>query len=784
VEAESGRCIGKYQILELLGAGGMGEVYRAFDPHLMRDVAVKVLHADVFTDPMRRRRLEQEARAAGALNHPNLLTIFELGTHDDAPFIVSEILEGQTLRSVLAKGPLSVRDATSYAQQIAAGLEAAHDKGVVHRDLKPENIFITPDGRVKILDFGLAKLHEQIAADDDTDTAFMTEPGAIIGTLTYMSPEQVNAHGADARSDIFAVGAILFEMLQGRPAFYKSTPVATIAAILNEDPLESTAGAIPPPLAAIVRHCIEKDPERRFQTAHDLAFALRSDFTTSGVEVRLPAPSRSRRLFLISALVAIAAMVLIAVSTRRMWWPARSAGAKVGAIAVLPLADLTPGGDRDFAEGLGDELTTRLAQIQALRVVPRSSTSRYAGTKKSLRDIAQELDVDAILTGSVQRSNDRVRVRMQMADGESERTLWADQFERPVGDLLGLQDDLANAIADRVRAETSHSTGKPHKPASAEAQDAYLRGRSYYNRSDAESYSRAALFFKDAIRRDPEYASAYAGLADSYHQMAFFGMLLPTEAYPPAKEAALTAIRLGPDLADAHISLGIILTHYDWDWKGAEEHFLRAIALNPSSERAEDEYGLLLIATGRTEEAIKHARRAVQLSPLGRQAISQLPWMYYLGRRYAEAIAEYQRSMELDPEAVSLRESAADAYAAAGRDAQAFAQYQQWARMAGYPQAIIDDLASAYTSGGMNGYWKKRLALEEAEEDQTGDTYPYRRAALHARLHDAEGAMDWLERAYREHHERLIFLRVDPAFDPIRRDPRFQNLLRRIALPN
>ena len=783
----SGQFIGRYEVVELLGAGGMGEVYRARDLNLRREVAIKVLRRDAFADESRRRRLEHEARAAGALNHPNLLTIFELGTHDGAPFIVSELIQGETLRSVLARGPLSPREAVSYATQIANGLEAAHGKGIIHRDLKPENIVITPDGRLKILDFGVAKLIEPISTQDNTHTGFRTEPGALVGTVTYMSPEQVSARGVDERSDIFAIGAILFELLWGRPAFLRRSSGETIAAILSEDPLSGiSTDNIPPALVETIRHCLDKNPDRRFQTAHDLAFALQRDLSTASIASPVAIrPSRKRAGVLTAAGVAVA--VVMAIFVIKPWRSrpvAASAAPSIGSIAILPLVDLTPGGDRDFADGLSDEITTRMTRIADLRVVPRSSTSRYVDSKKSVRDIATELNVDAVLTGSVQRARDRIRVRMQLADAQTEQSVWADDFERPIGDLLALQDDLANAVADRIRSHTARADTKRQRSVPSDAQDAYLRGRAYYNRGDAEGYNRAAVFFKEAIRLDPQNAAAYAGLAASFHQMAFFGMLIPTEAYPPAKEAALAALRLDPDLADAHLSLAIVLTHYDWDWKAAEQHFIRAIELNASSERAEDEYALLLVATGRGEEAVKHAQRALELSPLGRQAVGTLPWMLYLSRKYDAAIAQYQRSLDLDPDSPTLRQSAGDAYVAAGRDAEAFTNYLQWARMAGYPPAILDDLSRAFRTGGINDYWKKRLTLEETEEDQTGDTYPYRRATLHARLHDADGAMKWLEEAYREHNDRLIFLGVDPAFDAVREDRRFQNLLRRIALPN
>ncbi|MDP9360252.1 MAG: protein kinase, partial [Acidobacteriota bacterium] len=695
----AGSRLGKYEIVAPLGAGGMGEVYRALDPHLRREVAIKILHADVFTDSSRRKRLEQEARAAGALNHPNLLTIYDLGSHDGAPFIVSELLVGQTLRSALEGGALPSRTATAYAAQIAAGLEAAHDKGIIHRDLKPENLFVTTDSRVKILDFGLAKLNEPIAHDDSTETIVRTEPGTVIGTLAYMAPEQVKALGADERSDIFAFGSILFEMLWGKPAFRKKSGGETIAAILTADPIGTPPAEVPAGLISIVRHCLEKDPDRRFQTAHDLAFALESASALSAT-IPLAAPRAKRRSMLAGGAVLAALIIAALIIPLRRLWPREP---HIDSIAVLPLGDLNGGNDRYFADGLTEELTTRLAQIHALRVVPRTSTSRYVDTKKSLRDIGHELDVDAVLTGSVQRSGDKIRVNAQLSDTETERSMWAEHYERPIGDVLALQDDLARTIAERIRVQMTPSEQQRLKSSpvvSPEAHDAYLRGRSYFNRSDPESLSRGLQYFKEAVQRDPKYAAAYAGIADSYEVMASFGILLPREAFPVAKEAALTALKLDPNLAEAHVSLGSIETQYDWNWKTAEDEFRRAIELNPSYDLAHDAYAHLLMVTGRPNDAIAESKRAFELSPLGRQAIEQLPWMLYLARKYPAAILQYQKAMELDPDSIETREGAADAYAAAGRSAEAFALYQQWARMAGYPQPIIEDLSRSYISGG------------------------------------------------------------------------------------
>jgi TolB-like protein/Tfp pilus assembly protein PilF len=760
----------------------MGEVYRALDPHLRREVAIKILPADGFSDPERRKRLELEARAAGALNHPNLLTIYDLGTEDGAPFIVSELLVGQTLRSALAGGALPCLTATTYAVQIAAGLEAAHEKGIIHRDLKPENIFVTTDGRVKILDFGLAKFIESRAQNDSTQTLARTAPGTVMGTLAYMAPEQVKALSADERSDIFAFGSILFEMLWGRPAFRRQSAAETIAAILTADPLVAPPGDVPPGLMTVLRYCLNKEPGRRFQTVHDLAFALGYD-RVDPVTVPMVAPRANPRM-LIAGSVVVAILAIAAVVVPRLG--PRTEDAAIDSIAVLPLRDLDGGTDHYFADGLTEDLASRLAQIHALRVVAPTSTSRFVDTKRSLREIGRELNVAAILTGSVQRSGNKVRVTIQLSESQSERSLLAERYERPIEDVLTLQDVLARTIAERIRVRMTPSEqhaltdSRPVDPAALEA---YLRGRSYLMRSDPESLSRGLLYFKEAVRRDPGYAAAYAGIAHSYREMAMFGVLVSTEAFPVAKDAAVTAIRLDPNLAEAHVSLGSVATLYDWNWKSAEEAFRRAIELNPSYDLAHNEYAHLLIATGRPEEAVAQSRRAFELSPLGRQAIVQLPWMLYMARQYEASILQYQKAMELDPDGLVAREGAGDAYAAASRNPEAFAQYQQWARMAGYPQPILDDLARAYASEGMAGYWRKRLEMEKIEMDQTGDVFAYRMASLHARVRETNEALDWLERAYAEHHSRLIYLRVDPVFDSVRREPRFQNLIDRIGLP-
>jgi serine/threonine protein kinase/Tfp pilus assembly protein PilF len=774
----AGTRVGSYEIIGPLGAGGMGEVYRAFDPRLRREVAIKIISGVSFTSTQRY-RLEQEARAAGGLNHPNLLTIHELGSHEDAPFIVCELLVGRTLRSRLLAGPLTASEATDYAQQIAKGLAAAHDRGIVHRDLKPENIFVTTDGRLKILDFGLAKITDPLSSNDAADTDLLTGPGVVLGTLAYMSPEQASARPVDERTDVFAFGAILFEMLWGRSAFRRASAGETIAAILADDPLQTAPPAgVPPALAAIVRHCLEKDPDRRFHSARDIALVLESG--------TLPIAPVRRPLRPLPVMVIAAALIALAAGAWLLMRSRSHGVSQIDSLAVLPLTELSGTSDRYFADGLTEELTTKLAQIHSLRVVARSSAEKYANTKKSLRDIGRELNVDAIVTGSIARSGGNLRVTAQLVDPQTERTLWADQYERPLGDVLTLQDDLARAIAEHIRirmtpAEQQRLTSA--RPISAAAHDAYLKGRFYLNRTDPEFLSRAIILFKEAIQREPKYAAAYAGLADCYAEMGNFGMLVSTEAYPSAKESAQTALQLDPNLAEGYVPLAIVESQYEWNWKAAEDDFRRAINLNPSNDRAHGHYAILLMVTGRTDEALAEGRRILEISPLGYMATGEMPFLLYLARRYDDAIAGFQKALEIYPDAVETLEGLADAYAAAGRDAQAFAAYQQWARVAGYSQPVIDDLARAYSSGGMPAYWRKRLEMEKIEQEETGDVFSYRTASLHARLHHTDEAISWLERAYAEHSNRLIYLRVDPMFDSLHTDPRFQNLLRRVGLP-
>ena len=609
----------------------MGEVYRARDPRLHREVAIKVLPDSFSADHDRVRRFESEARATSALNHPNILTIHDIGTHEGAPYLVSELLDGESLRGLLKKGPLGSDRVIDVAIQVARGLAAAHERGIVHRDLKPENLFVLPDGRVKILDFGLAKLTRPDsgpAADGESATVLETQPGVVMGTLGYMSPEQLRGRPTDSRSDIFSLGAILYEMLVGRMAFSRSTPADTISAILTEDPpeLSETIDGVSHALERITRRCLAKDADARFQSARDLAFALEESGVhpaSTSLEARRgpgPATSLRRRLAVLSGGLALAALVIFTMSRAGLLWPTRAGGTgRMASLAVLPLRDLT--GDtaqQYFVDGMTEALTTSLAQIQSLKVISRTSAVEYAASKKPVRDIARELGVDAVVEGSVTRAGNRVRVTAQLIQASSDTHLWAKSFERELGDVLALQSDIARDVAEQV--EASITADERHRltasrPVDPKAYEAYLLGRFLLDEGTEESLSRAKDQFTSAIAIQKDYAAAYAGLASYYAILPFYSTQSPAEVFPKARAAAEKSLEFDDGLAEAHASLAYIRAYYEWDWTAAEREFRRALELRPSYADGHFSYSRFLAAAGRMDEAVAEIRRAQDLDP-------------------------------------------------------------------------------------------------------------------------------------------------------------------------
>jgi TolB-like protein len=808
----TGTRLGPYEVLSPLSAGGMGEVYRARDVRLGREVAVKVLPASLATDADALARFGREAMAVAALSHPNVLSIFDVGIEGGTSYAVMELLEGETLRARLRGGSLPPRKAVEFAGQIATGLAAAHEKGIVHRDLKPENVFITHGGFVKILDFGLAK--QQIAPMPKEETSAQTasaspgrrapetEPGVVLGTLDYMSPEQVKGLPVDHRSDVFSLGAVLHEMLTGTRAFHRETVAETMAAILRDEP--SGGAALAPELDALVRRCLEKKPEDRFQTARDLAFAL-SQAASGGLASRpmsvlessarpaAPTPPRKARFIAgggVAVAVAAVALYLLARSggTRRSS-PAGDGAVAPGAIrsiAVLPLDNYSGDPAQDyFAEGMTDELTVDLATISGLRVISRGSAMKFKGrSRPATPEIAKRLDVDAVVEGSVLRSGDRVRITAQLIDARADTHIWARSFERNSRDVLALQDELASAIAREIHVQltpTEQARLSNAAPVNPEAHEAYLKGRFFFNRPSDENLRKAIAQFEEAVRLSPDFAPAYSGLSDAYTWAGYNeDILTASQARPKARAAAEKAIQLDNASAEAHTSLANYKLWFEYDWAGSEREFRRALALNPSYAFAHDQFGVGLALQGRFDEAIAEGKRAAELDPLSPQIPCDRSVALIFQGSYEAAKEQFRRGSEFDPafffpdfvmgwielEKRRFREAIPALKAAKGKESPAF---------------VAAWLSYAYGSSG-----DRAMALKELEDLKRmslgGQVPPFSMALVSLGLGNHAAAVDYLEKAYAADSEWLGWLKMDRIFDPLRSEPRFVALLKKLGL--
>jgi serine/threonine-protein kinase len=776
----------------------MGEVWRARDTRLDRDVAIKVLPEHMAKNPTALSRFEREAKTLAALSHPNLVGIHDFGREGDVVYAVMELLEGKTLRARLSTVEIPWSESVGIAAAMAEGLAAAHARGIVHRDLKPENVFLSSDGRVKILDFGLARREVPASSEDHSVLPTFTqhtEPGTVMGTVGYMAPEQVSGLPGDARTDIFSFGCVLYEMVTGDRAFRGKTGGEVIAAILRDDPPDPMASGrtFPPDLVRIISHCLAREPSQRYQSAQDLAFDLKA--VLSGFPVSAPAPAvpfrRSRRLGMSMAAIAIVVALAALVFATRHGRPAVRAAvaAPITSLALLPLENLSHDPEQEyFADGMTEELNTQLAQISALKVISRTSAMKYKKTARTMPEIGRDLKVDVIVTGTVLRSGGKVRITAHLIRAATDDQIWAESFNRDLQDILVLQNDVARAIVDRIRVKTSPqeaarlSGGRPVDP---KAYEAYLKGLYNWNKGRTPEYmGKAVEYFNEAIEKDPGYSAAYAELAETYLAMATYGMLLSEDAIRSARPATMKALELDPQSPEAHAALGRIRMAYDWDWVGTESEYRRAIELNPNYALAHMWYSWFLAGVGRIDEAISKAQRALELDPFSVTVNVSSAWLSYLAHRYDKSIEQARRTIELDTTFSSPYEIVAMAYEAKGSAAMAFVEYQKYRKVAGYDARTIAALKSAYDAGGMKGYVRKLLELEKQEEIETGNVWPQVRAHLYARLGDRDQTFSWLEKAYAEREFRMFILKADPVFDYLHSDPRFADLLRRIGLPS
>ena len=780
-----GRTLSHYHILEKIGAGGMGVVYRAHDERLDRDVALKVLPTGLLSDDAARRRFRREALALSKLSHPNIATVHDFDTQEGVDFLVMEYISGQTLAGKLAGGPILEKEVATLGAQIASALEGAHEQGVVHRDLKPGNILVTPRGHAKVLDFGLAMLLRPAGEPLRTET--LSQAHAAVGTLPYMAPEQLVGEKVDARSDIYAAGVVLFEMATRQRPFPQESAPRLIDAIQHEAPPTPSAinGRISPALDHIILKALDKDPRRRYQSARDLLVDL--ERLGDPAPLRVASRPRTRAVYWTLAaagalLTLVAVIIGLNVGGMRDRLLGRAASKRIESLAVLPLANLSGDPEQEyFADGMTEELITDLAKIGALRVISRTSAMHFKGTDKPVPEIARALNVDAVVEGSVLRSKDRVRITAQLVEGTSDRHLWAESYERDLKDVLALQSEVARAIASQIEVTLSPAAeaglARGARPVSPEAHEAYLKGRYHWNRRMPADLKKSIEYFQQAIEREPDYGLARAALSLAYVTFATWWVEPPTRAFPRARAAALKALEVDEDLTDAHTALADTKCLYEWDWSGAEREFRRAIELNPNDPTAHEDYGFCLALMGRNEEGIAEMKRARDLDPLSLSINAHLGEVYRLARQYDAAIDQFRKAQDLNPSFPQPHAWMAMTYAHMGRLKEGLAEGEAAQRFWGQPLP-------------MNGYvlalsGRRAEALDILASVRNGRTFfpPFFEAMVYAGLGDDDRMFEALERAFVEREDGVSRLKVDPTFDRWRSDPRFKSLLRRMNFP-
>jgi len=738
-----GKVISHYKILEKIGEGGMGVVYKADDTTLHRRVALKFLPSDLTKDHETRERFLREARAAAALTHSNICTVYEINESEDQAFIAMEYIDGKSLNDKIESGTLETDTALDIAVQIAEGLRRAHRRGIVHRDIKSANILIDEDGQTKILDFGLAKLTEQ---------SRLTRTATIMGTVSYMSPEQARGDEAiDHRTDIWSLGVVLFEMLAGRLPFKSTTDAGLIYKIIHEDPepIERFRNDIPEALAKALKKTMQKNPSERYADMEALISDLKS--IRSGATPRIEVHEKT-----------------------------------VPSIAVLPFADMSPQKDQEyFCDGISESIINELTQLSDLKVIARTSAFSFKGQNLDVREIGKKLNVGTVLEGSIQKAGDRVRVTAQLVNTSHGEHLWSEKYDRDMEDIFAIQDEISEAIVSRLKPKLLGKEKErlaKRQTVDFETYSLYLKGRWFLNKMSGEGVQTAIECFTQVVEKAPDYAPAYAGLADAYIVLPFYASFAPKQVFPLAQEAALKALAIDEDLAESHAALAHIKTYYEWDWDGAEREFNRAIQLNPGLAGAHRLYAVGLAWQARFGEALKEIQMALELDPLSLVANIILAEILIFDRRYDEAIMALKKAIKMDPNYPSNHAYLGFAYLQKAQHEDAMAEFEKERDILGRENPIVEVLTgSACALMGKRNEARGVLQrlMERSQQQYIPPCFP---ARIHFALGEYDQAFEWLDRAYEERDPFLCYLKADPFFDIVRSDPRYIAVLKKIGL--
>jgi serine/threonine protein kinase/tetratricopeptide (TPR) repeat protein len=820
----------------------MGEVYLAEDTRLERRVALKIMPAELVKDDRRLSRFEQEARAVSALNHPNIITLHEIGQNEAAHFIVTEFVEGETLRRRMVRSRLELLEVLDIATQIASALVASHEAGIIHRDIKPDNIMLRPDGYVKVLDFGIAKLKEtfspqttvRIESENTTiRTPVTTEPGIIIGSPNYMSPEQARGLAVDERSDIFSLGVMIYEMVIGKRPFQGATVTDLIVAILTQEakPVSETLPEAPEKLDRILKKALAKKLDQRYQSMKEMLIDLKRlkhrlefeagldvstppeasespdnpvpqsvktatgadkktlEMTTTGIlsggrttllDAETLADTRKQRRLVLFALLTL--MLIIATATAI--YLLRSRPRSIDSLAVLPFINVSGDANTEYlSDGLTESLINSLSRLPNLKVMSRNSVFQYKGKELVAKDLGKALSVRAILTGHVTQSNDSLLITIELIDAKDDTQIWGERYVRRMADLATVEQEISSQLSEMLKPQLTTDEKRrlaKSNTKNAEAYQLYLRGRYHWNKRTSEAMNRGIEYFKQTIEKDPQYALAYAGLADCYALLGEYGKLPMKESLPLAKEAAQKAIALDPSLAEAHTSLAAV-HEYEWDWTGAEKEYRLAIEMNPNYATAHHWYGILLSSLTRFAEAEPELRKALELDPLSLIINTGLGRMFCGARRYDEAIEQLTKTLEIEPNFAEAHFQLALAYEGKQLYAQSAEAFQKSVELFDDP-TMKGWVAREYALSNRKEEARKMLdELKSLSRQQY--VSPYMIAIGYAALNEREQAYEWLSKVADEKSYYVVWLKVDPVWDAFRTEARFQDILRRIGLP-